>query len=330
MSYILEALKKAQAERQLGNAPDIHTPAPSHVPAPAAGASRKPLLVGLSAGIVIAGIAGVLAWRSQAPAPQVAVLASTAQGTGGVAAPAGPAVPAQAVSTDVAAAAPSLAAGAPSSVATAPAFAPAPTSAPAKGTRAASPNAPAPAAGAPTASPGAAASAPAPRELPAQAPRQAANAGTAAEAASAARPASTPPAGDAARSRPSTQPEGRAAPAARNTPAPASVAASSPDAVYLPAPAARAPDPAPVARALEPAEENLRTLQQLPEAIQREVPRVSVGGYIYSPNPADRLLLVDKMLRREGEELAPGLVLERLMPKYAVMNYRGTRYRVGY
>lgn len=289
MSYILEALKKAQAERQLGNAPDIHTPAPSHVPAPAAGASRKPLLVGLSAGIVIAGIAGVLAWRSQAPAPQVAVLASTA-----------------------------------------PAFAPAPTSAPAKGTPATSPNAPAPAAGAPTASPGAAASAPAPRELPAQAPRQAANAGTAAEAASAARPASTPPAGDAARSRPSTQPEGRAASAARNNPAPASVAASSPDAVYLPAPAARAPDPAPVARALEPAEENLRTLQQLPEAIQREVPRVSVGGYIYSPNPADRLLLVDKMLRREGEELAPGLVLERLMPKYAVMNYRGTRYRVGY
>ena len=320
MSYILEALKKAQAERQLGSAPDIHTPAPSHVPAPAAGASRKPLLIGLSAGIVIAGIAGVLAWRSQAPAPQVAVLASTAQGTGGVA------VPAPAVSTDAAAQAPSLAAGAPTSVATAPA----PTSAPAADTLAASPSAPAPAAGAPTASPGAAVSAPAPRELPAQAPRQAANAGTAAEAASAARPASTPPAGDAARSRPSTQPEGRAAPAARNTPAPASVATSSPDAVYLPAPAARASDPAPVARAPEPAEENLRTLQQLPEAIQREVPRVIVGGYIYSPNPADRLLLVDKMLRREGEELAPGLVLERLMPKYAVMNYRGTRYRVGY
>lgn len=153
---------------------------------------------------------------------------------------------------------------------------------------------------------------------------------TATEAAPASRPSSTtPPAGEAARPRPSTQPDGKA-PAARSTPAPANVAAASPEAVYLPAPAARAPDPAPVARAPEPVEENLRTLQQLPEAIQREVPRVSVGGYIYSPNPADRLLLVDKMLRREGEELAPGLVLERLMPKYAVMNYRGTRYRVAY
>jgi general secretion pathway protein B len=105
---------------------------------------------------------------------------------------------------------------------------------------------------------------------------------------------------------------------------------SVPQAVYLPAPERVAEAP-PVARAPEPiAEESLRTLQQLPEAIQREVPKVSVGGYIYSPNPSERLLLVDKMLRREGEELAPGLVLERLMPKHAVMNYRGTRYRVGY
>ncbi|MEA0722082.1 hypothetical protein QYY86_22745, partial [Xanthomonas campestris pv. campestris] len=100
MSYILEALKTAQAERQLGSAPDIHTPAPSHVPAPTAGASRKPLLIGLSAGIVIAGIAGVLAWRSQAPAPQVAVLASAAQGASGAA------MPAPAVSSDAAAPAP--------------------------------------------------------------------------------------------------------------------------------------------------------------------------------------------------------------------------------
>jgi general secretion pathway protein B len=103
-----------------------------------------------------------------------------------------------------------------------------------------------------------------------------------------------------------------------------------PEAVYLPAPARIADNP-PAARAPEPIpEESLRTLAQLPEAIQREVPKVAVGGYIYSPNPSDRLLLVDKVLRREGEELAPGLVLERLMPKYAVMNYRGTRYRVAY
>jgi len=142
------------------------------------------------------------------------------------------------------------------------------------------------------------------------------------------------PPGDASSSIPAASaalPAPVATPRLAPAPEPAAVASASADAVYLPAPAAaRAPDPAPAVRAPEAAEDNLRTLQQLPEALQREVPRVSVGGYIYSPNPADRLLLVDKTLRREGEEVAPGLVLERLMPKYAVMNYRGTRYRVGY
>jgi general secretion pathway protein B len=93
--------------------------------------------------------------------------------------------------------------------------------------------------------------------------------------------------------------------------------------------AAPAPVNAPAA-VQAPAEDSVRTLQQLPEAIQREIPKVAFGGYIYSPDPAERLLLVDKMLRREGEEVAPGLVLERLLPKAAVMNYRGYRYRVAY
>jgi general secretion pathway protein B len=68
----------------------------------------------------------------------------------------------------------------------------------------------------------------------------------------------------------------------------------------------------------------------LPDAQQRDIPRVTFGGYMYSANPADRLLLVDKTLRHEGEEVAPGLVLEKLLPKAAVMNYRGLRYRVVY
>uniref|UniRef100_UPI0025BE46E0 general secretion pathway protein GspB n=1 Tax=Massilia sp. UBA6681 TaxID=1946839 RepID=UPI0025BE46E0 len=95
------------------------------------------------------------------------------------------------------------------------------------------------------------------------------------------------------------------------------------------------PEPArPVLVAAAPAapsaEDHIGPLQSLPESVQREIPKVSFGGYIYSPNPAERLLLVDKMLRREGEEVAPGLVLERLLPKAAIMNYRGSRYRVAY
>lgn len=89
-------------------------------------------------------------------------------------------------------------------------------------------------------------------------------------------------------------------------------------------PPAVASKPAPEAEDLPP------TLRELPEAVQREVPQVAIGGYIYSKNPEDRLLLIDKVLRHEGEEVAPGLTLEKLLPKSAVMRYRAYRYRVPY
>jgi general secretion pathway protein B len=146
-----------------------------------------------------------------------------------------------------------------------------------------------------------------------------------------------------------TPPAPVAAPAAAPTPAPAPVA------VVAPAPVASTPPPAvarvePVVRprkaavpaapvspvapvaapAPAPAEENIRYAKDLPSEIQQQLPRVGFGGYMYSDNAADRLVLVDKTLRHEGEEIAPGLMLEKLLPKGAVLNYRGTRYRVGF
>lgn len=112
---------------------------------------------------------------------------------------------------------------------------------------------------------------------------------------------------------------------ASTPPAPKPVAVRPPP---PPAPVkAAAPEPAPVVFAEE---EKLPSLRELPEAVQRTVPPVVFGGYMYSKNPADRLLLIDKTLRHEGEEVAPGLVLEKLLPKAAVMNYKGYRYRVPY
>jgi general secretion pathway protein B len=84
------------------------------------------------------------------------------------------------------------------------------------------------------------------------------------------------------------------------------------------------------ARAVASQEEVSQTMRDLPEPIQRAIPQIAVGGYIYSKNPADRLLLIDKVLRHEGEEVAPGLTLEKLLPKSAVFNYKGYRYRVPY
>jgi general secretion pathway protein B len=235
MSYILEALKKAQAERQLGNAPTIHAPPPSYASADTR-SSRKPVIIGIAAGALVVALGALVLLRQPAPAPTVQV-----------------------------------------------ASAPAP---------------------APVAAPVAVPAAPVVAALPA-APEPAAPA------------------------KPEAPVKPKAPPVSAKPPAPA------------PKPAPRAepvealPEPArPVLVAAAPAapsaEDHIGPLQSLPESVQREIPKVSFGGYIYSPNPAERLLLVDKMLRREGEEVAPGLVLERLLPKAAIMNYRGSRYRVAY
>ncbi|MFS2007154.1 general secretion pathway protein GspB [Duganella sp. CT11-25] len=133
------------------------------------------------------------------------------------------------------------------------------------------------------------------------------------------------------------------APLREPTPLPAPVADLPPSVAQLAKASAPAPSPAsaaaasaaaaPVAVAAKPAaapDEPVMNLRDLPEPIQRSIPQVAVGGYIYSKNPADRVLLIDKVLRREGEEVAPGLTLEKLQPKEAVFSFKGYRYRVPY
>ncbi|QAU35186.1 general secretion pathway protein GspB [Janthinobacterium sp. 17J80-10] len=69
---------------------------------------------------------------------------------------------------------------------------------------------------------------------------------------------------------------------------------------------------------------------ELPEQIQRELPALAIGGYIYSDNPRERQLLVNKRLLHEGAEAAPGVRLEKMLPNAAVFNYKGYRYRLSY
>jgi general secretion pathway protein B len=242
MSYILEALKKAQAERQLGNAPTLHAPTLQSVDRLSAGGRlKKPLVLVIVAMAVV--IAALVAMVLRPAAP-----------------PAGQAV-----------------AGASAPV-------PVPASAPA-------------------AQPDVAAAAPAPvaadNPVPLPAPV-----------------AALPP------------PVATMTPAVRKHADPQTAQAAPPTAATASAAATAAPGATPKPAAAF--EEPVQNLRDLPEPIQRSIPQVAVGGYIYSKNPSDRLLLIDKVLRREGEEVAPGLKLEKLNPKEAVFNFKGYRYRVPY
>ena len=279
MSYILEALKKAQAERQLGSSPTIHAPTlQAGAQTAASGRLKKPVVLALVAMAVVIVVLLALMLR---PASLVAPVVSSA--------PVAPAMPA--ASVDAVAVAPQQ---------------PGPVPQPSAALQEPVTALPEPVTALPE--PVAVLPPPVAAVTPPLAQRSAAS-GKSSTSLGQSSPAlaqsPTPPTqSPTPQGRPSTQgAASMASPAVAATPAPATTAR---------------------------VEEPVLNLRELPEPIQRAIPPVTVGGYIYSRNAADRLLLVDKILRREGEEVAPGLLLEKLNPKEAVFNYKGYRYRVPY
>lgn len=80
----------------------------------------------------------------------------------------------------------------------------------------------------------------------------------------------------------------------------------------------------------EPPPTRIPSLAELPEALRRELPPMAIGGAMYSTTPANRLLIVNNGVFHEGDQPAPGLVLEEIKLKSAVFRYKGQRYSVAY
>ena len=68
----------------------------------------------------------------------------------------------------------------------------------------------------------------------------------------------------------------------------------------------------------------------MPPAQRRELPALSVGGAIWSETPASRFLIIDGQVMREGDAVAPGLVLERIAPKAAWLRWRDLRVELAF
>ncbi len=96
--------------------------------------------------------------------------------------------------------------------------------------------------------------------------------------------------------------------------------------------AVAASKPAVSAQASAPAvsEARVYALSELPDDIRRELPTLTVGGAMHSQNPANRLLIVNGQAFHEGDKLAPGLSLQQIKLKSAVLEYKGYRYGISY
>ena len=280
MSYILDALRRADAERQRGAVPGLHAQNVAPLAAPASDrGSRARILAGAGvAAVVVAAAAGGLAWwRSAEPSAAAAQAAPPAV----VTVMANPA----------------------------PAFAPPGTMPMGEGPARHGDAGPAGA----TATSSLDAPSPEPRPAPADAGRAPPPRAPAADGLP---HRYTPPARNTAVDAPGALPGGGATRIAAATPAPA-VAATP------------VPQPEPTrATAPAPAGNGVPRVDTLPASVRAGLPRLAVGGAIYSEVPSARMLILNGQVYHEGEKPAPDTVLQQIRLKSAVLETRGTRYEI--
>jgi general secretion pathway protein B len=123
-----------------------------------------------------------------------------------------------------------------------------------------------------------------------------------------------------------------ALPAAEPAPLPLVVSAppvqpDKPLAVPAPLPAApgtttAAPPPPLPAASRAPIVTQVRRLADLPPEQRRELPALAVSGSVWSDQPGARFVVLDGQVLREGDRLAPGLVLVKLAPRSATLRWR--------
>ena len=86
-----------------------------------------------------------------------------------------------------------------------------------------------------------------------------------------------------------------------------------------PAPIRPPPPPAPPAPPARPV-----------AGLPADAPKLVISGGVYSPNPVQRMLIVNGQVFNEGSEVGTGVVLDEIKPKGAVLRFRGSRYTVSY
>jgi general secretion pathway protein B len=126
---------------------------------------------------------------------------------------------------------------------------------------------------------------------------------------------------------PPARAEAQRPPAALPAPLSRAPAASASMAPALAAPVApvAAPVAAPVVAQAAPV-----AMADLPEATRRELPAIKAGGAMVSDVPANRMLIINGQLLHEGEAVAPGLLLETIGLRSAVLSYKGQRFTINY
>ena len=71
-------------------------------------------------------------------------------------------------------------------------------------------------------------------------------------------------------------------------------------------------------------------INDLPPGTRAQLPRLTVGGAIYSESPSARMVILNGQVFHEGDKPAADTVLEQIRLKSAILNFRGQRYEVAF
>jgi general secretion pathway protein B len=69
-------------------------------------------------------------------------------------------------------------------------------------------------------------------------------------------------------------------------------------------------------------------LNELPALVRGTLPEFNISGHAYSPEPHTRVTRINEKILQEGEDLAPGLKLEEIVPDGVIFSYRGYRFKI--
>jgi general secretion pathway protein B len=78
-----------------------------------------------------------------------------------------------------------------------------------------------------------------------------------------------------------------------------------------------------------PLPDKIYSMSELPLAIQQNLPAFSISAFLYSDDPAARMVRVNGKMMREGDNLAEGLKLDEIRQNELIFSYQNYRIRLG-
>jgi len=76
------------------------------------------------------------------------------------------------------------------------------------------------------------------------------------------------------------------------------------------------------------AQKSLPLLEELPADVQAEVPKLKFAGHTYAKTPAQRMIIINGQILREGDVIASGTRLMEITWEGVVIDFKGARFLV--